>query len=46
MDGAKAITDTSDFLTEGGRQARWRGRSSFERKSGPGSDENPGGSRI
>ncbi len=46
MDGAKVVTDTSDILTNSGRQARWLDRSLLERVGGPDSDEHPGGSRI
>ena len=45
MDGAKLVTDTTDYPKDSDRLAFCLGRSFFERKSGPGRNENPGGSR-
>ena len=46
MDGAKSITDTTDILTDSGRQALFVGRSLFVRTDGPQRNENPGNSKI
>jgi len=45
MDGAKLATDTMDF-EKCGRKAPCQDRSFSEKKSGPGRNENPGGSRT